>query len=156
MATSSSDEADGILQAAKPARVGRVVPGKLLYVDTLGEAGAEVNTFAFPLDKIIIAESNGVYHRYRGEPLSELGLKAGKKVSVVELTYPNVTGKYPNVSGLDKLDVIGFDSHERPAMGTPDVGPWVVVDPGHGFGNAAQKVTDTLAHFTTKTLGIFK
>jgi len=59
------------------AYVRRVVPGQLVYVETKPE-----ETYAVKLNNIIIRQSDGSYVRYRGEPLSELGLNSGSKVVV--------------------------------------------------------------------------
>lgn len=130
---------ENIFQSAKVARVDRVVPGRLVYVDTHPEAPVEASTCAFPLDKLIIMESNGVFHPYRGEPLSELGLKPGRRVKLVEMKDTKQSGVF-------------FDTAES--------GPWLVIDPNPGIrhvaSNTAQKVTETFVHIKDATLNIFK
>jgi len=61
----------------QPAFVRRVVPGQLVYVETEPE-----EVYAVKLNNIIIRKSDGSYVRYRGEPLSELGLNSGRRVVV--------------------------------------------------------------------------
>jgi hypothetical protein len=57
--------------------VRRVVPGQLVYVETKPE-----EVYAVKLNNILIRQSDGSYVRYRGEPLSELGLNSGRRVVV--------------------------------------------------------------------------
>jgi len=124
----SGDEPEGVLKSQN-CRVERVVPGRLLYVDAPSETGSQSSTFAFPLDRVIVVESNGNAHPYRGEPLSDLGLKTGRKVRVVEFKDAD-TGPWKDA----------------------DAGPWLVVDSS----STAQKLTDAVTHITAKTIDLFK
>jgi hypothetical protein len=44
----------------------------------------EQSSFAFKLDQLIIREPDGSFRPYRGEPLSDLGIKSGRLVNVGE------------------------------------------------------------------------
>jgi hypothetical protein len=69
--------------------VSRVAMGKLVYVDCgRGE-------FAIRLDQILIRDREGNPRNYRGEPLAELGLIAGREIAV----------KYTNPDGTPTLIV---------------------------------------------------
>jgi hypothetical protein len=57
--------------------VRRIVPGKLVYVETKPE-----KIYALKLDKLVIRKRDGSCYPYRGEPLSELGVNVGRKVVV--------------------------------------------------------------------------
>jgi hypothetical protein len=59
------------------AKIRRIVPGKLVYVETNPE-----EVYAIKLDNILIQKSDGLFEHYRGEPLSTLGLDSGKSVMV--------------------------------------------------------------------------
>ena len=59
------------------ALVRRVVPGQLVYVEMEPE-----EVYAVKLNSIVIRQPDGSYVRYRGEPLSELGLDSGSRVIV--------------------------------------------------------------------------
>jgi len=59
------------------AKIRRIVPGKLVYVETSPE-----EVYAVKLDNILIQKSDGSLEHYRGEPLSTLGLDSGKSVMV--------------------------------------------------------------------------
>lgn len=61
------------------ARISRVVPGRLVYVET-----TERNqTIALTPDRLRIEETDGSLRRYRGESFKELGLAVGTDVKVV-------------------------------------------------------------------------
>jgi len=60
--------------------VRRIVPGRLLYVETEPD-----KTYAFKLDKVVIRKSDGFLQPYRGEPLADLGIKVGKRVTICGL-----------------------------------------------------------------------
>lgn len=68
----------------KVAFVRRIVPGKLVYVETRPE-----HVYALKLNQVVIRERDGFCRPYRGEPLSDLGLDAGRKVVVWGLDSPS-------------------------------------------------------------------
>jgi hypothetical protein len=112
----------GKLKAGIPGRVQRVVPGKLLYVD----AGPTHEPYVFTLDKIIVNEGGGAFHPYRGEPLFELGLTEGRKVSVIGLNDPKT----------------------HPML--------VIDSSSSKIANTAANFGHSLTHFSIKTMDLFR
>jgi hypothetical protein len=73
----------------EPAIIQRIVPGRLVYVTKQNEDPAKM--YIFKLDRLIIRKSDGSCRPYRGEPLSELGLRIGGKVVVWGIEHKNVS-----------------------------------------------------------------
>jgi hypothetical protein len=77
MSSQKFDFAKGEMAVVK-----RVVPGRLVYV---GKKGASDDTLiGFKLNHLVIREQDGACRPYRGEPLSDLGIKRGRLVNVGE------------------------------------------------------------------------
>jgi hypothetical protein len=68
--------------------VERIVPGKLVYVRTVG--GSPPETLGFKLDQLIIRNADGSCRPYRGEPLTDWGLVSGSKVVVWGIKHTDV------------------------------------------------------------------
>jgi len=89
--------------------VRRIVPGRLVYVET----GPE-KTYAFKLDKMVIRSSDGSVCRYRGEPLAELGIKVGKRVVVWGIDHgdaePTLVVDAAGTGSLSRLGNSGLDA----------------------------------------------
>jgi hypothetical protein len=66
----------------------RVVPGRLVYVRTTGEAPTD--TYGFKLDQVVIRKADGSCRPYRGEPLADLGIESGRIVVVWGIRNRNV------------------------------------------------------------------
>jgi hypothetical protein len=77
-----SNEARFYLEKGEVAVVKRVVPGRLVYVTKKGALDDSV--FGFKLNHLIIREKDGSCRPYRGEPLSDLGIKSGSQVNIGE------------------------------------------------------------------------
>lgn len=68
--------------------VQRVVPGKLLYVESESRPNS---TYSFKLDKLRVLRRDGSLTPYRGEPLSTLRVGIGEKVRVVDINSPSAS-----------------------------------------------------------------
>ena len=71
------------LHKGEIAVVKRVVPGRLVYVAKKDATDEDI--FGFKLNQLTIREPDGSWRPYRGEPLSDLGIKIGRQVNVGEV-----------------------------------------------------------------------
>jgi len=74
-------------KGALEARVQRLVPGSLVYVET----ASDDHPFVFGLSNVVIRQIDGSYSRYCGEPFGQLGLAVGSSVLVVDAPGPDAT-----------------------------------------------------------------
>jgi hypothetical protein len=63
------------------AAVSRVVPGKLVYVET--KHNDSERTYAVKLNQILVRKPDGSFCNYRGEPLSQIGVSVGREVVIM-------------------------------------------------------------------------
>ena len=61
------------------AKVSRIVPGRLVYVETVSPN----ETIALTPDRLSLEQTDGSFRRYRGESFKELGISVGKDVKVI-------------------------------------------------------------------------
>jgi len=77
------------LKIVNEGTVDRVVPG-VVYVSTTSPK----ETWAVPLDKVLVRGPDGSPHPYQGEALRSVGVTTGARVTIVEAAAPS-----PNTAG---------------------------------------------------------